>query len=77
MLFSCLERHNDGSFWYHGNTFNSHEQAEIFLKSWIPWDPNRKKLIIEHATPITTYFGVCYTYDFRKFEYGGITVCTI
>ena len=77
MLFSCIERHDDGSFWFHGDTFNTRKQAETFMAGWIPWDPEREKRIIEHETPITTHYGNCYTFDFHTFEFGGITICTI
>lgn len=77
MFFSCIERHVDGSFWYHGDTFQTREQAETFMAGWIPWDPDREKRIIEHEKPINPNNGYCYTFDFHTFEFGGITICTI
>ena len=77
MLFSCIERHVDGSFWFHGYTFNTREQAETFMAGWIPWDPEREKRIIEHETPIKTHYGNCCKFDFHTFEFGGIILCTI
>lgn len=77
MLYSCLERHVDGSYWYHGDTFETREQAETFLEKFIWWDPSREKRIIEHEKPINPNNGYCCTFDFHTFEFGGITICTI
>ena len=77
MYYSCLERHNNGSFWYHGHkyTFESREKAEMFLKQWIPWDPEREKAIIEHEKLLPNE--TCCTFDFHKFENCGLTLCVI
>lgn len=75
MLYSCLERHVGGSYWYHGDTFQTREQAETFIAEWIPWDPDREKRIIEHEKLLPNE--TCYTFDFHTFESFGIILCKI
>lgn len=75
MLYSVLERHNDGSYWHHGKTFNTREEAEKFMADWIPWDPQRGKRIIEHQKPLPNE--PCCTFDFKNFGFAGEIYCTL
>lgn len=79
MYFSALEQHNDGSWWYHGDTFGSRMEAEQFLKEWIWWDKDRKKEIVQHQLPFPGSGRRSYwTRDFRQFyNVGGREVCRI
>lgn len=66
MLYSAIERHIDGGWWYHGDTFENREEAEQFLLEWIWWDKDRPKRIYEHLTPFPLKTMV--SYDLRKFR---------
>lgn len=71
MLYSCVEQHCDGSWWYHGNTFESREEAGNFLDDWIPWDANRHKMIFTHEKPLPDE--TCCTKDGGEtFEFAGL-----
>ena len=66
MYWSLLEKHNDGSWWYHYRSFTDKKKAEEYMKGWIWWDKERPKMIIAHkeALPDETMW----TYDFKKFH---------
>lgn len=53
--FSCLEFHHPESWWYHGDTFGTREEAEAFLEKWIPWDDDRSKRIFIHSRPFPPF----------------------
>ena len=73
MLYSALEQHCDGSWWFHGDTFTSREEAGRFLPGWIGWDENRHKKIFYHEKPLPRE--ECYTIDDGEtFEFAGITL---
>ena len=53
MMYSLIERHLDGSWWYHpGHTFDTPEEAEECFKRSFWWDLERPHKVIEHAEPL-------------------------
>lgn len=75
-MFSILERHNDGSWWYHpGMTFGTPEECEERFRSSFWWDLDRPHKVIEHSVPLPKE--TCYTFDFKTFEFGGIAIMTL
>jgi len=77
MKYSLLEQHNDGSWWYHGNTFDTWGEADDYRRRWIWWDEKRNKQIIGHDDDLPKE--TLYTYDLNHFYTvgGGDPVCTI
>lgn len=65
-MYSLLEQHIDGSWWYHpGDTFETEEEVEqCFQRIYGHWSP-------EHAEPLCQDYATC-TFDFKVFEFGGI-----
>lgn len=51
MYYSLIEKHTDGSWWYHGDTFASHREAEKGLEMFVYWDKQRVKRIFAHKNP--------------------------
>lgn len=77
VMYSLLEQHNDGSWWYHpGNTYNSPEEAEEAFKKIFWWDLDRPHKVIKHTGPLFQEHSSC-TKDFNTFEFAGLTVCTL
>lgn len=64
--YSLLEQHTNGAWWYHGNTYTSREEAEERFKTWIWWDKERPKKILEHTSSLPKETMV--TYDFKRFR---------
>ena len=76
-MYSLLEQHNDGSWWYHpGWTFKSEKEAEEKFKKSFWWDEKRPHKIIRHTVPIEQDYSTC-TWDFHTFWFGGVVVCEI
>lgn len=74
--YSVLEKHKDGSWWYHGHTFPTWGEADAYRKQWIWWDKDRPKTVIGHDDPLPEL--TLSTGDLRDFRsVGGPTVCTI
>lgn len=69
--YSLLEQHNDGSWWYHRNTYTSRQEAEEALKRFCWFDEERKKMILEHNTEIPNIGLSLYTRDLKHFYRGG------
>lgn len=65
MKYSLLEQHIDGSWWYHGHTFDRWYEAADFRRRWIWWDEKRNKRIIGHDDELPRE--TLYTCDFQKF----------
>lgn len=71
VLYSLLEKHNDGTWWYHpGCTFDSQQAAEDAFKKMFWWDLSRPHKIFEHRKPLFQEYSTC-TKDFKTFEFGG------
>ena len=71
MLYSLLERHNDGSWWYHpGWTFDTPEKAEEHFKEVFQFDPTRPHKVFKHEEPMFQEYSTS-TFDFEKFDFGG------
>ena len=69
-MFSALEQHKDGAWWYHGDTFETEAEAKEFIEGWIWWDANRPKFYFEHEKPLPKKS--CCTKDgCRTFEFAG------
>ena len=51
-MYSFLEQHKDGSWWYHpGCTYETEEEAEEEFKKKFWWDLDRPHKVISHSTP--------------------------
>lgn len=70
MLYSVLEQHLDGSWWYHPwvGTYKTKEEAEASFHKH--FDDGRPHLLYEHMKPLFQRFSTC-THDFVNFEFGG------
>lgn len=71
-MYSLLERHVDGSWWYHpGMTYDTREECEKRFKRSFWWDLGRQHTVLEHTQPLPQQS--CCTWDFKTFEaYGEI-----
>ena len=59
-MFSLLEQHNDGSWWYHpGCTYNTREEAEERFKKSFWWDLTRPHFVFEHTEPLPQDCSTC------------------
>lgn len=72
-MFSLLEQHMDGSWWYHpGDTFDTEAEVErCFQRNYGHWSPGRPHKAFKHAEPLYQGHATC-TFDFKVFEFGGI-----
>lgn len=72
-MFSLLEQHRDGSWWYHpGDTFDTAEEVEqCFQEKYGHNDPERPHKIFEHDEPMFQEYSTC-TFDFKTFWFGGM-----
>ena len=71
MLYSLLEQHKDGSWWYHpGSTFNTPEEAEEHFAKEFQFDPLRPHKVFKHEEPMFQEYSTS-TFDFIKFDFGG------
>lgn len=76
MMYSCLEQHESGDWWYHpGFTFDSAQAAEDKFAKAFWWDPQRPHRILEHEHPFPQD-GSIYTTDFENFGFGGLITWT-
>ncbi len=83
MYYSLFEQHYDGTWWYHGDTYEERKDAEKELvEGFIYWDDERPKRIFEHRMEFSgetlstddfvRFFDICGNYIFsiekkRKF----------
>ena len=65
-FYSLLEQHTNGAWWYHKMTYTTKEEAEERFKTWIWWDKERPKIILEHTSSLPKETMV--TYDFKRFR---------
>ena len=71
-MYSLLEQHNDGSWWYHPRcTYETEEKAEEGFRKEFWWDLERPHKIIQHNKPFPQGYSRC-TRDFIHFGFGGI-----
>lgn len=72
-MFSLLEQHKDGSWWYHpGATFETEEEVEkYFQETFGTYDPDRPHMTFEHDEPMFQEYSTC-TFDFKTFHFGGM-----
>ena len=71
-MFSLLEQHKDGSWWYHpGKTFDSPEDVETAFKESFWWDLSRPHMVFEHSKPLPQKYSTC-TWDFKNFNFQGV-----
>ena len=71
-MFSLLEQHKDGAWWYHpGDTFKTEAEVDRrFQETFGQFDPERPHRTFEHEEPMFQEFSTC-TFDFKTFEFGG------
>lgn len=70
-LYSVLEQHLDGSWWYHlGWTFETREAAEQKIREGLWFDPQRPMRLFEHHRPFPQDHGR-YTRDLKTFGIAG------
>jgi hypothetical protein len=72
MMYSVLEQHRNGAWWYHpGYTFGSEKEAEqCFQDVFGNMAPERPHRIFEHEEPLYQEQPTC-TFDFKTFEFSG------
>ena len=71
MLYSLIEQHKDGSWWYHpGDTFNTPEEVETCFKETFWWDLERPHKVFEHEEPMYQEHSTC-SFDLKKFDFAG------
>lgn len=71
-MFSLLEQHKDGSWWYHpGDTFDTEEEVEKCFQETYWWDPERPHMTFEHDETMFQEYSTC-TFDFKTFHFGGM-----
>ena len=72
-MFSLLEQHVDGSWWYHpGDTFETEAEVEQCFQEGIGrFDPDRPHQAFEHQEPLCQERSTC-TFDFKTFMWGGM-----
>ncbi|MBQ4409379.1 MAG: hypothetical protein IJL31_00240 [Oscillospiraceae bacterium] len=76
MLYSVLEQHADGSWWYHpGYTRRTRAEAQQKADSSFWWDPERPRRIFEHEAPFPQNHAI-YTTDFENFGFAGLITWT-
>lgn len=76
MLYSVLEQHADGSWWYHpGFTRETRAEAELKSAHSIWWDLERPRRIFEHEFPFPQDHAICTT-DFENFSLAGDIIWT-
>ena len=71
-MFSLLEQHKDGSWWYHpGDTFDTEAEVEQrFQETFGRFAPDRPHMAFEHTEPMCQELATC-TFDFKTFHFGG------
>lgn len=70
MIYSLLEQHYDGSWWYHkGASYDTLDRALIAIPNYIKWDETRGKVIFCHDEPLPQRS--CCTFDFKNFAFCG------
>lgn len=71
-MFSVLEQHIDGSWWYHpGYSFHTEEEAKQRAEEFSKNHDNRITKVFEHTEPMFQKYSTC-TRDFEIFEFQGI-----
>ena len=75
MLYSVLEQHIDGRWWYHPwvGTYNTREEAEASYHRC--FDDGRPYIIYEHNAPLYQEYSTS-TLDFVHFGLNGLIVWT-
>jgi len=70
-MYSFLEQHNDGSWWYHpGCTYETEGKAKQGFKKMFWWDLDRPHKIISHSIPFPQDISRC-TFDMVHFNFAG------
>ena len=70
-MYSVLEQHNDGSWWYHPKfTHDTEKDAEEYFKKAFWWDLDRPHKIVEHTKPFPQK--TISSFDCVHFGFGGI-----
>lgn len=71
-MFSVLEQHDDGSWWYHpGYSFPTEAEAKQRAAEFSKRHDNRITKVFEHTEPMFQEYSTC-TKDFKIFGFGGI-----
>ena len=73
-MFSLLEQHIDGTWWYHPrprSTFDTPEEVEEAFKKIFWWDLSRLHMVFEHSKPLFQRYST-YTRDFKVFLFDDI-----
>lgn len=65
-MYSYLEKHNDGSWWYHRRSYETKEEAEESFRKSFWWDIDRKHKIIKHNEQFPDM--TLSTFDFHTFK---------
>ena len=75
-MFSFIEQHIDGSWWYEPQmhaTFDTKEDVDKYFQNVFAKyvDSERPYKAFEHNTPLYQEHATC-TFDFKVFSFGGI-----
>lgn len=72
MIYSVLEQHRDGSWWYHpGYTFDTEEKAQEQAADFSKRHEGRPTTVFAHEEKLPQGYATC-TEDFETFGFGGI-----
>lgn len=71
-MYSLLEQHKDGSWWYHpGDTFDTRMAVYERFHSRFWWDPERPHKVFEHDKPLFQEYSTCTTDGGETFRFAG------
>lgn len=72
MMYSLLEQHKDGSWWYHpGHTFDTEEEVEACFQRSFWWDLTRPHKAFKHDKPLFQEYSTCTTDGGETFRFAG------
>ena len=76
-MYSLLEQHIDGSWWYHpGDTFETEEEVENAFRKRFWWDLERPHRSFKHDKPLLQEHSTCLMRNGEAFGFGGMVLWT-
>lgn len=71
MIYSVLEQHKDGAWWYHpGYSYDTEEKAKQEADAFSKRFDNRPTMVFSHEVPLPQEYSTC-TCDFSTFGFAG------
>lgn len=74
MIYSVLEQHLDGAWWYHPWCPSFDNLKEAKAEAERRW-PDRPHMVFEHDKPMFDEYST-YTFDFQRFNFSGHVLWT-